>query len=101
MPLPPANPSTTPPVTSPSYWGNYSNSQMPTLNSVKDYVAEARVNLQDEIPEYRYTDQQLVTALNIAMIGCARLRSDFFVFNLKARGQVPTFILNPDTGAPD
>src|SRR5262245_31404906 len=101
MPLPPANPSTTPPQTSPSYWGNYSDSLMPTLNGVVDYVNEARVLLQDQVPPYRYLDQELVTALNIAMIGCSRIRSDFFVFNLKSKGQVPSFILNPATGAPD
>jgi len=101
MPLPPANPSTTPPVTSPSYWGNYSNSQMPTLNGVVDYVTQARVNLQDQVPPYRYSDQELVTALNIVLVMARRLRSDLFVYNLKARGQTQSFILNPETGAPD
>jgi len=101
MPLPPANPSTTPPVTSASYWGNYSNSLMPTLNGVKDYVNQARVLLQDLVPEYRYGDQELVDALNITLLDARRLRSDLFVYNLKARGQTQSFILNPETGAPD
>jgi len=101
MPLPPANPSTTPPQTSPSYWGNYSDSLMPTLNGVVDYVNEARVRLQDQVSPYRYLDQELVNALNFTLLQTARFRSDLFVYNFRARGQIQSFILNPLTNAPD
>jgi len=101
MPLPPANPSTTPPQTSPSYWGQYQDSLQPTLNGVVDYINEARVRLQDQVPPYRYLDQELVTALNIAMLEVGRVRSDLVVYNLKALGQIQSFILNPFTNAPD
>jgi hypothetical protein len=49
------------------------------LTTVADYVADARVLLQDTIASYRYSDAELVTALNIAMMDTRRLRPDLFL----------------------
>ena len=84
-------------VISPSFHGNYSDKDQPTLNSVADYIADARTLLQDIIPPYRYDDPSLLTALNITLLEARRLRSDLFVFNLAARGQTQAFIAVDDT----
>ena len=49
------------------------------LNGVGDYIADARVVLQDTIQSYRYADDQLVTALNLAFLDGKRLRPDLFI----------------------
>lgn len=78
-------------ATSPSYWGNYSDRDQPTLGTVADLFADARVLLQDTIPPYRYDDPSLLTALNVTMLDTRRLRPDLFVFDLVHRGQVQAF----------
>ena len=80
-------------ATSPSYFGNYSDRDQPTLNSVADYIADARTLLQDEISPYRYDDDSLLTALNITLLEARRLRGDLFLFNLKVRGQTQAFTM--------
>jgi len=50
-----------------------------TLNGVGDYIADARVVLQDTIQSYRYADDQLVIALNLAFLDGKRLRPDLFI----------------------
>lgn len=47
-----------------------------TLQTVADYVARARVLLQDEIAPYRYTDLDLVEGLNMALNETRRLRPE-------------------------
>ena len=84
-------------TTSPSYWGNYSNRDQPTLNTVADYFAAARTLLQDKVPEYRYDDESLLTALNITLLETSRQRPDLFVYNLSVGGQVQSFIEVDDT----
>lgn len=49
------------------------------LDSVQDYVDDARTLLQDVIAPYRYTDAELVVALNITMLEARRLRPDLFL----------------------
>jgi hypothetical protein len=80
-----------------SYWGNFSDKDQPTLNSVADYIADARTLLQDIIPPYRYDDASLLTALNITLLEARRLRADLFVFNLTVRGQTQSFVAVDDT----
>jgi hypothetical protein len=48
------------------------------LQTVQDYVTQARVLLLDEIEPYRYTDVQLIDALNMAIEEARRLRPDLF-----------------------
>jgi hypothetical protein len=83
--------------TSPSWFGNYSDRDQPTLNSVADYITDARTLLQDTIPEYRYDDPSLLTALNLTLLEASRLRSDLFVFNLAVNGQIQAFTAVDDT----
>jgi hypothetical protein len=78
-------------ATSPSYYGNYSDGDQPTLARVVDYVNDARTLLQDKIPPYRYDDPSLLIALNITLLEARRLRADLFVFNLEVRGQTQAF----------
>lgn len=83
--------------TSPSYHGTYSDRDQPTYNTVADYIADARILLQDKIPDYRYEDASLLTALNVTMLKARLLRPDFFVFNLDVKGQVQHFTEVDDT----
>jgi hypothetical protein len=59
------------------------------LLTVEDYIAEARVLLLDKVRPYRYEDDELLAALNLAVIESRRLRADLFV---RRRGSsVPYF----------
>jgi hypothetical protein len=49
------------------------------LATVEDYVADARVLLQDVIAPYRYTDPELCTALNVTLLDVLRLRADLYL----------------------
>ena len=70
---------------------------MPALETVAQYLEEARRLLQDEIVPYRYPDDDLVDALNIGLMEARRLRADLFLplFDLQwvdpgpAAGPVP------------
>lgn len=84
-------------TTSASYYGNYSDRDQPTLNTVADYIVEARTLLQDEVPEYRYKDPSLLRALNITLLEARRMRADLFVYNLSVKGQVQSFTAVDDT----
>ena len=84
-------------MASPAYHGDFSDKDQPTLNSVADYVEDARTLLQDIIPGYRYDDPSLLRALNLTMLEASRLRSDLFVFNLAVDGQIPSFTEVDDT----
>jgi hypothetical protein len=53
---------------------------MPALETVGQYLDEARRLLQDEYaPAYRYPDKDLVEALNIGLMEARRLRPDLFL----------------------
>lgn len=84
-------------ATSPSYFGNYSDKDQPTLNTVADYMTDARTLLQDKVPEYRYDEPSMLTALNVALLETRRQRADLFVFNLAVRGQAQAFQAVDDT----
>jgi hypothetical protein len=83
--------------TSPSFFGNFSNRDQPTLNTVADYIADARTLLQDVIPPYRYDDASLLVALNVTLLEARRIRSDLFVFNMRVLGQTQAFAEVDDT----
>jgi hypothetical protein len=84
-------------ATSPSYYGNFSDREQPTLGTVAKLIADARTLLQDVIPEYRYDDASLVRALNETLLDARRLRADLFVFNIKVDGQTQAFTAVDDT----
>lgn len=59
------------------------------LETVQDYVIDARVLLLDTIAPYRYSDPSLLVALNLALLEGRRLRPDLFVY--KYGNRVPYF----------
>lgn len=52
---------------------------MAALDTVQQYVTEARTLLQDLISPYRYTDDQLINGLNYALMEARKLRPDLFL----------------------
>lgn len=52
---------------------------MAVLETVQDYVSQARVLLQDLVQPYRYDDESLVTALNFSFYEIARVRPDILI----------------------
>jgi len=63
------------------------------LDTVQDYVREARTLLQDTVPAYRYSDAELLSALNLGMLTAWRLRPDLFI----ALSTPPYFTSNDGT----
>lgn len=57
------------------------------------YVTLARLTLQDEVAPYRYTDQTVLDALNLALDEVGRIRPDIF---LDLKYQRP--LIKGDTG---
>lgn len=51
-----------------------------TLETVADYLSDARVLLLDQVAPYRYDDSSLVTALNVSLLEGRRVRPDLFVY---------------------
>jgi hypothetical protein len=50
-----------------------------TYATVADLVADARILLQDTIVEYRFSDADLLRALNKGLLEMKRLRPDLFI----------------------
>lgn len=61
---------------------------MATLEKVGDYVSGARRLLQDQEAPYRWTDQEMIEALNFGLLESRRLRPDLFIGRLDA---VPSY----------
>jgi|SRR5579859_2643019 len=57
------------------------------LATITDYINDGRTLLQDTIPPFRYSDAELVTAMNVTLLEGRRLRPDLFVYNRKQVGQ--------------
>jgi hypothetical protein len=51
-----------------------------TLETVADYISDARTLLLDNISPYRYDDDSLIVALNVTLLEARRVRPDLFVF---------------------
>jgi hypothetical protein len=49
------------------------------LDTVQDYITEARTLLQDLVVPYRYADSELLSALSDAFMDARRLRPDMFL----------------------
>src|SRR5262245_54429235 len=49
------------------------------LETVGQYIEEARRLLQDEVTPYRYPQNDLIDALNIGLLEARRLRPDLFL----------------------
>lgn len=63
---------------------------MNQLESVEDYIEQARIELQDTISPYRYSDDELLAALNLTLMEARRLRPDLFIF--KGKDHVPMYL---------
>ena len=60
------------------------------LDTVQDYVKEARTLLQDSVAPYRYSDLELIAELNLAVLEAKRVRPDLF-FEYRGKHPYPTF----------
>lgn len=49
------------------------------LDTVADYVREARVLIQDTVEPYRYPNDNFLQALNIALLESRRIRPDLWI----------------------
>lgn len=49
------------------------------LNTVQSYITDVRTMLLDKVQPYRYTDDELMVAFNVALLEARRLRADLFV----------------------
>ena len=49
---------------------------MPALDTVADYIADARVLLQDTVEPYRYSSAELVENINLGLLEIRRMRPD-------------------------
>lgn len=68
------------------------------LDTVADYVTQARVLLQDTYgPSYRYTSLDIVQALNLGLQRARQVRADLFLAN---DGTVPFFTQEDSTPVP-
>lgn len=59
------------------------------LDSVESYVREVRTLLLDRRKPYRYSDHEILTALNTSLAEARRIRADLFVYH--HHGRVPYF----------
>ena len=59
------------------------------LDTVADYVRNARVLLQDTVADYRYSDTELVEGLNLGLLEVRRLRPD--LMRSYFRSSIPTY----------
>jgi hypothetical protein len=66
---------------------------MAALALVSDYISEARVLLEDTVEDYRYSDAELRSALNIGLLEARRLRPDLFLGRFSA---LPSYSSNSD-----
>lgn len=69
---------------------------MPALDTVGQYLEESRRLLQDEYTPYRYPDDDLIDALNIALLEARRLRADLFLPTFAIPWFDPTKTTSPD-----
>jgi hypothetical protein len=60
------------------------------LDTVADYVVEVRRLLQDTVAPYRYSNDNLCSALNMGLLEARRLRPDFFI-GTGLRNSVPSY----------
>lgn len=70
---------------------------MATLDTVADYIADARVLLQDTVEEYRYADAELVEGLNLGLLEMRRLRPDLMITTF--RSSIPRYSATSPTTA--
>lgn len=62
---------------------------MSALETVEDYIDDARVLLVDTIEPFRYDDPSLLQAFNVTLLEARRLRADLFIYTYGSK--VPKF----------
>lgn len=66
-----------------------------TLQTITDYINDARTLLLDTTQPYRYDDDSLVAAMNVILLEARRIRPDIFIYNKLVNGsKVPSFQAN-------
>jgi hypothetical protein len=73
---------------------------MPALETVGQYIEESRRLLQDEIVPYRYPQDDIIDALNIALMETRRLRADLFLPAFAMPWFDPALTAAPDLSKP-
>lgn len=69
-----------------------------TLETITDYINDARTLLLDNTEPFRYSDASLVAAMNVTLLEARRLRPDIFIYNKLVNGsKVPSFQANDGT----
>ena len=69
---------------------------MPALDTIGQYLEEARRLLQDEVVPYRYPDDDLVDAINIGLMEARRVRADLFLPLFDVPWVDPSGTVDPD-----
>lgn len=59
------------------------------LDTVQDYVTDARVLLQDTVADYRYSDAEIVENLNLGLLEMRKLRPDLMIATFG--GSIPKY----------
>lgn len=67
------------------------------LDTVADYIAHARVLLQDTVVDYRYSDDELVDNLNMGLLEIRRLRPELMLATFN--GSIPVYSATSPTTA--
>lgn len=69
------------------------------LETITDYINDARTLLQDTLAPYRYDDPSLVTAMNVTLLEGRRIRPDLFIYRRCKPGEsvVQSFQANDGT----
>lgn len=62
---------------------------MPALDTVADYIADARVLLQDTVEPYRYPSAELVGNINLGLLEIRRMRPDLMAGTF--RSSIPRY----------
>ena len=65
-----------------------------TLDTVTDYLNDARTLLQDTILPARYDDPSLIIGLNTTLLEARRLRPDLFIYQRDEHDRMPSFSTN-------
>lgn len=69
------------------------------LDTVADYIAHARILLQDTVVDYRYSDSELIDDLNLGLLEMRRLRPDLMITTFG--GTIPKYTATNQTVACD
>lgn len=70
---------------------------MSALDTVADYLRNARVLLQDTVADYRYSDDELVENINLGLLEMRRLRPD--LLRSYFRTSIPSFSMAAPTAS--